>query len=89
MHTMYLEQCPAWQVLFRMSKVRLLLCLLCAQGLPARSIQWGAWQGGGMATANAGIAARLRQAGMQLISPQLGLACLGETDPWMASKGLS
>lgn len=50
------------------------------QGLPASSIQWGAWQGPGMA-GNAGLARRLRQAGMHPIGPQQGLAALGEWCP--------
>ena len=40
------------------------------------SIQWGGWAGGGMASADAGTAARLARMGMALIEPKLGLAAL-------------
>ena len=40
------------------------------------SIQWGGWAGGGMASADAGTAARLARMGMPLITPSQGLAAL-------------
>ena len=40
------------------------------------SIQWGGWAGGGMASANAGTAAKLARLGMPLIKPSQGLAAL-------------
>ena len=40
------------------------------------SIQWGGWAGGGMAGADASIAARLARMGMALIDPKQGLAAL-------------
>ena len=53
---------------------------MAAAGLPALSIQWGAWAGGGMAAADAGTAARVERMGMLLIRPERGLASLeGET----------
>jgi NADPH:quinone reductase-like Zn-dependent oxidoreductase len=45
-------------------------------GLPAVSLQWGAWSGGGMASADAQTAARVERLGMSLISPAAGLAAL-------------
>jgi hypothetical protein len=49
---------------------------LAACGLPAVSLQWGAWAGGGMAAADAQTAARVERMGMSLISPAAGLAAL-------------
>ena len=49
---------------------------MAAAGLPALSIQWGAWAGGGMAAADAGTAARVERMGMLLIRPERGLASL-------------
>ena len=40
------------------------------------SIQWGGWAGGGMASGDAGTAARLARMGMPLITPSQGLAAL-------------
>jgi acyl carrier protein len=45
-------------------------------GLPAVSVQWGAWSGGGMAASDAQTAARVERMGMSLISPAAGLAAL-------------
>jgi NADPH:quinone reductase-like Zn-dependent oxidoreductase len=45
-------------------------------GVPAVSVQWGAWSGGGMAAADAQTAARVERMGMRLISPAAGLAAL-------------
>ena len=45
------------------------------QGLPALTINWGAWDEGGMATP--AIAARLNRAGSQLMSPAQCLQALG------------
>jgi hypothetical protein len=45
-------------------------------GIPAVSVQWGAWAGGGMAAADAQTAARVERMGMSLISPAAGLAAL-------------
>jgi hypothetical protein len=49
---------------------------LTAAGLPAVSLQWGAWSGGGMASADAQTAVRVERMGMSLISPAAGLAAL-------------
>jgi acyl carrier protein len=49
---------------------------LSAAGLPAVSVQWGAWSGGGMAASDAQTAARVERMGMSLISPAAGLAAL-------------
>jgi NADPH:quinone reductase-like Zn-dependent oxidoreductase/acyl carrier protein len=49
---------------------------LTAAGLPAVSLQWGAWSGGGMASADAQTAARVERMGMSQISPAAGLAAL-------------
>jgi hypothetical protein len=49
---------------------------LTASGVPAVSVQWGAWAGGGMAAADAQTAARVERMGMSLISPAAGLATL-------------
>eukprot|EP00775_Hariotina_reticulata_P007135 gene7135-7350_t len=49
---------------------------LAASGVPAVSVQWGAWAGGGMAAADAQTAARVERMGMSLISPAAGLAAL-------------
>jgi NAD(P)-dependent dehydrogenase (short-subunit alcohol dehydrogenase family) len=49
---------------------------LAACGLPAVSVQWGAWAGGGMAAADAQTAARVERMGMSLISRAAGLAAL-------------
>jgi acyl transferase domain-containing protein/acyl carrier protein len=46
-----------------------------AQGLPATSVSWGAWSGGGMADDT--LAAWLREAGMSLLSPELATLALG------------
>ncbi|KAJ9518952.1 hypothetical protein QJQ45_026209, partial [Haematococcus lacustris] len=45
-------------------------------GLPAVSVQWGAWSGGGMAAANATTAARMAKSGMAMLKPELGLQAL-------------
>jgi NADPH:quinone reductase-like Zn-dependent oxidoreductase/acyl carrier protein len=49
---------------------------LTASGVPAVSVQWGAWAGGGMAAADVQTAARVERMGMSLISPEAGLAAL-------------
>ena len=46
-----------------------------AQGLPATSVNWGAWSGGGMASDT--LAAWLREAGMSLLPPELATLALG------------
>ncbi|MFB9834094.1 type I polyketide synthase [Actinoallomurus acaciae] len=46
-----------------------------AQGLPATSVNWGAWSGGGMADDT--LAAWLREAGMSLLPPDLATSALG------------
>ena len=56
--------------------------MCCVQGLTASSVQWGAWQGGGMAASDATLAARLQHAGLALIKPHLGLAALGLSTIW-------
>ena len=43
----------------------------CSLGLPALSINWGAWDSGGMATAKG-----FNRAGLELIQPKQGLAAL-------------
>ena len=43
------------------------------QNLPALSINWGAWDGGGMA-----VAQKLKVTGLNLIEPQAGLNALGQ-----------
>ena len=45
-------------------------------GLPAVSVQWGAWAGGGMAANDPSTAARIERLGMRLIQPQQGLQAL-------------
>ena len=40
------------------------------------SVQWGAWAGGGMASADSSTAGRLARMGMALIEPKQGLAAL-------------
>src|SRR6185437_780779 len=45
-----------------------------AQGLPATSVNWGAWSGGGMA--NDTLASWLREAGMSLLPPDLATSAL-------------
>ncbi|WP_197041558.1 type I polyketide synthase, partial [Chondromyces apiculatus] len=50
-----------------------------AEGLPAHSLHWGPWEGGGMAAGLAGAAlARLARMGVGMIAPALGLSLLGE-----------
>ena len=41
-----------------------------------RSVQWGGWAGGGMASADSSTAGRLARMGMPLITPSQGLAAL-------------
>ena len=50
---------------------------LSVAGVPAVSMQWGAWAGGGMAAGDAQTAARVERMGMALLQPQQGLAALG------------
>ncbi len=49
---------------------------MAASGLPALSVQWGAWAGSGMAAADAGTVARVERTGMALVQPSRGLAAL-------------
>lgn len=49
---------------------------LSASGLPALSVQWGAWAGGGMAAADTATAARVERMGMAMVQPARGLAAL-------------
>jgi hypothetical protein len=58
-------------------------------GLPAVSLQWGAWSGGGMASADAQIAARVERLGMSMISPAAGLAALESALLLTGSKPLA
>lgn len=44
-----------------------------AQGVPAASVQFGAWAGAGMAARQAGTAARLERLGMGMLQPQQAL----------------
>jgi hypothetical protein len=53
---------------------------LSASGVPALSIQWGAWAGGGMAAGDAGTAARVERTGIALLLPERGLAALSAGD---------
>jgi len=50
-------------------------------GLPALSISWGPWSGGGLA-ANAGGLQRAVTAGLRVISPRLGMALLDHIFCW-------
>ena len=50
-------------------------------GLPAASLQWGPWAGGGMATA--AVAASLAAKGVGLVQPHSGLQLLGR---WMGGS---
>ncbi|MGW3233875.1 type I polyketide synthase, partial [Kitasatospora sp. NPDC001095] len=47
-----------------------------AAGLPATSIAWGAWDGGGMATDDAAVRARLARTGVPAMPPAQALAAL-------------
>ena len=47
-----------------------------AAGRPFVSVQWGAWAGGGMAAQNAATSAGVRRQGMDMLTPQQGLAAL-------------
>jgi NADPH:quinone reductase-like Zn-dependent oxidoreductase len=49
---------------------------LSSSGLPALSVQWGAWAGAGMAANDPQTAARVERMGMGLVGPQAGLAAL-------------
>ena len=51
-------------------------CALLGQGLPAASMQWGAWAGSGMAANNPAVAARLQRVGLAALAPAQGLAAL-------------
>ena len=48
-----------------------------AEGLPATSLAWGPWAGGGMAVENAEIEQRMRRSGMNPLDPRLAPAVLG------------
>jgi len=54
-------------------------------GLPAVSMQWGAWAGGGMAAGDAITAARVERSGMSLIQPEQGLLALEGESTFMLS----
>jgi acyl carrier protein len=47
-----------------------------ARGLPATSVSWGVWAGGGMA--GDAVAARARRGGIAAMPPRLALAALGQ-----------
>jgi ansamitocin polyketide synthase C len=47
-----------------------------ANGLPATSIAWGAWDGGGMSTFSPEIEAQLAQSGLALMDPDLAVHAL-------------
>ncbi|MFF2654134.1 SDR family NAD(P)-dependent oxidoreductase [Streptomyces sp. NPDC058045] len=47
-----------------------------ADGLPATAIAWGAWGGGGMATAEDGVSARLDRHGIRAMAPARALDAL-------------
>ena len=59
-----------------MYEVKELSLCLGLQGLPASSLQWGAWGGAGMAS-DVALVARLQRSGLRLVTPQLGLHALG------------
>lgn len=46
------------------------------QGLAARSIQWGAWAGGGMASHDRSTARRVERMGMGMVAPAVGLGAM-------------
>ncbi|MFE1328591.1 type I polyketide synthase [Streptomyces sp. NPDC058735] len=48
-----------------------------AAGLPATSLAWGPWAGGGMATADAGTEARMRRGGITPLDPGKAADALG------------
>lgn len=45
-------------------------------GVAATSLQWGAWAGPGMAARAAATASRIQRTGMELLTPEQGLAAL-------------
>lgn len=49
------------------------------QGDAMSSIQWGAWAGTGMAASNPLLVAKLQRAGLELVTPSVGLAALGKS----------
>ena len=55
------------------------------QGRVGTSINWGAWSGGGMASKDAGTAARLEKLGLGMVSPSSGLQALNVL---MSHRGL-
>ncbi|WP_369154137.1 type I polyketide synthase [Streptomyces sp. R02] len=48
-----------------------------AAGLPATSLAWGPWAGGGMATRDAGTESRMRRGGIQPLDPDRAVEALG------------
>ncbi|GGX37500.1 hypothetical protein GCM10010297_68390 [Streptomyces malachitofuscus] len=48
-----------------------------AAGLPATSLAWGPWDGGGMATADAGTENRMRRGGINPLDPAKAVDALG------------
>ncbi|HEV2637462.1 MAG TPA: SDR family NAD(P)-dependent oxidoreductase [Actinocrinis sp.] len=48
-----------------------------AAGLPATSVAWGAWDGGGMGSAEA-VKARMRRLGVPMMDPDLAVAALDQ-----------
>ncbi|MFG2480163.1 type I polyketide synthase [Streptomyces fagopyri] len=48
-----------------------------AAGLPATSLAWGPWAGGGMAAQNTGAEERMRRGGMNPLDPERAPAALG------------
>ncbi|MEV6535359.1 type I polyketide synthase [Streptomyces sp. NPDC051639] len=48
-----------------------------AAGLPATSLAWGPWAGGGMAAQNTGAEERMRRSGMNPLDPRRAPAALG------------
>ncbi|WP_393071861.1 type I polyketide synthase [Streptomyces sp. LN704] len=48
-----------------------------AAGLPATSLAWGPWAGGGMAAQNTGAEERMRRSGMNPLDPERAPAALG------------
>ena len=62
------------------------------QGLPAMSLQWGAWAGSGMAASDVQLVAALARAGMGAVTPQQGLHVLSgvlDVGTWKGAHGPS
>lgn len=51
---------------------------LHSQGVPASSIRFGAWAGGGMAAANVGIALRMSRLGLTMLQPEQAMQAVAD-----------